>query len=597
MGLGKARTNTRDDTSVVAGLVRWRAAFVTIFLCLLGVKLVLAAKLQPFGDEAFYWQESRHPAWGYSDLPPLTAWLIRLGESVAGHGVLGMRWPFLLLGSCLPWLLVAFGRRAFDVRAGWQAGVLCLCLPLAGSLGVLAMPDVPLTVAGAAAMLALLRAMDNNRWCDWLLLGVALAICWMSHYRAAMFMLAGLFLFLLTPRGRAQWTRGGFWLAMVVAATGLVPLAISNWQQHGDGLAFQLMQRNPWRFHADTLVQPLEQAVTCTPLLYVCLLWTVWRCGCRRHEGRPWDVIALLSLTFIVVYFVAGLFADDQRFRVHWPLPGYLPLLAALPVLWRDVRVWRWVAMAGAGLALFAQLVGLSYLGLAAHPATASWLGAARAFPTAFIGWEESADIAKAQLVVQPAVLVADNFMMAAELDFQFDGQRPVYTLDSPLNVKYGRAPQVALWALDESALRQRHAGEPVLLVVDEHALRERERAPWFGSLCTRIAHLQPLRRLSLFDGRKSVAFYRGDAVIARDPGGCARAWRYPAHFGLGPALGAGGAAVRGFAPCPGSQHPTRPGSQRETGRGSRSVAEAVPAGQRPRRDWLLARWPPAGLG
>jgi 4-amino-4-deoxy-L-arabinose transferase-like glycosyltransferase len=517
MGLWNARTDSGNNASVVAGLAGWRAAFVTFFLGLSGVKLVLAAKLQPFGDEAFYWLESRHVAWGYSDLPPLTAWLIRLGETLAGHSVLGMRWPFLVLGGALPWLLVAFGRRAFDARTGWQAGLLCLCLPLAGSLGVMAMPDVPLTVAGAVAMLALLRAMDKNHWRDWLLLGVALAVCWMSHYRAAMFMLAGLLLFLLTPRGRAQWMRGGFWLAMAVAATGLLPMAISNWQQHGAGLAFQLVERNPWRFHADTLVQPLEQAVTCTPLLYICLLWAAWRCWQRRGDG-PWDVIAVLSLTFIVIYFVAGLFADDQRFRVHWPLPGYLLLLVALPALLYEsgvVRTWRVLTVAGAGLALLAQLAGLFYLGLAAYPGTARGLGAARAFPTAFIGWRESADMAKAELANQSAVLVADNFMMAAELDFQFDGKRPVYTLDSPLNIKYGRAPQMAVWGLDESGLHRQHAGEPALLVVDEHALRERERAPWLGSLCTRVENLQSLRRLSLFDNRKSVAFYRGQVPSA----------------------------------------------------------------------------------
>ncbi len=522
-----------NDPSVVAGIARWRAAFVTVFLCLLGMKLVLAATLQPFGDEAFYWQESRHLAWGYSDLPPLTAWLIRLGESIAGHGLLGMRWPFLLLGSLLPWVLVAFGRRAFDARTGWQAGLLCLCLPLAGSLGVMAMPDVPLTVAGAVAMLALLGAMDENRRRDWLLLGIALALCWMSHYRAAMFVIAGVLLFLLTPRGRAQWARGGFWLAILIAVVGLVPLVVSNWQQHGAGVAFQLIERNPWRFHADTLVQPLEQAVTCTPLLYVCLLWVAWRCWRRRGDGGPWDVIALLSLTFLVVYFAAGLFADDQRFRVHWPLPGYLPLLAALPVLLREpsvARGWQMTAKAGAVLALLVQVAGLFYLGLAAYPAGARWLGAARAIPTSFIGWRESADVTRAQLVDKPAILVADNFMMAAELDFQFNGQRAIYTLDSPLNVKYGRAPQVALWGMDETALRHDHPADSVLLVVDEHALRERERAAWLGSLCARVENLQPVGRLGLFDGRKSVAFYRGqvaDSVLTDSkPAGDCIAWR-----------------------------------------------------------------------
>jgi len=532
MDLWKPRTDLGSDASVVAGIARWRAAFVTAFLILLVLKLMLAAVMQPFGDEAFYWQESRHLAWGYSDLPPLTAWLIRLGESLAGHGTLGMRWPFLLLGSLLPWVMVAFGRRAFDASVGWQAGLLCLCLPLAGSLGVMAMPDVPLTVAGAVAMLALLNAMDENRWHDWLWLGFALAVCWMSHYRAAMFIVAGFLLMLLAPRGRAQWTRGGFWLAMMIAATGLIPLVVSNWQLHGAGVTFQLVDRNPWRFHADTLVQPLEQAVTCTPLLYAALLWTAWH-GWRRRASAPWDVIALLSLAFIVVYFVAGLFADDQRFRVHWPLPGYLPLLAALPALLRESKVgraWRIFATAGAGLGFIAIVAGLLYLGAIAMPNGETRLSAARAVPMSVMGWRESADVAKAQLVKRPAVLVADNFMMAAELDFQFDGARDVYTLDSALNTRYGRAPQVALWGRDETALRRAHPGAQVLLVVDEYSVRGRDRASWLGSLCVRIASLRPVQRISLFNGRKSVALYEGRVAVASDfsasrPDDCV-AWR-----------------------------------------------------------------------
>jgi hypothetical protein len=216
-------------------------------------------------------------------------------------------------------------------------------------------------------------------------------------------------------------------------------------------------------------------------------------------------------LTFIVVYFAAGLFADNQRFRLHWPLPGYLPLLAALPALLQTdgVRVWRVLATWGAALALIVQLVGL----FALYPRVEQWPSMARVVPMAFVGWKESADIAKAQLAAQPALLVADNFMMAAELDFQFDGMRPIYTLDHPLNVKYGRAPQVALWGMDETALRRDHPGAPVLLVVDEFAARGNERDAWMASLCGRIDALTPVRRLNLYEGRKRIAFFRGQVA------------------------------------------------------------------------------------
>jgi len=494
---------------------RWRAAFVTAFVVELALKVMIAASLAPFADEAFYWQESRHLAWGYSDLPPLTAWLIRVGEAVAGHGLLGMRWPFLLIGSALPWLVVALARRLFDARAGWQAGLLCLALPLAGSLGVLALPDVPLTVAIMLALFALVRAMDQDRLRDWLLLGSALAVCWLTHYRAAMPMLAGLLLCLLTPRGRRLWRRGGFWLAMAVATAGLLPLLISNWQQHGAGLMFQLVQRNPWRFHADALVQPLEQALACTPLLYLMLLWAAWCCWRRRAQGAPWDVLAITALTFILGYFVGGLFADDQRFRAHWPLPGYLPLLAALPALWRPFavrRAGRWFAIAAFALAGLGQLTVLAYLGLAAIPGGAGTLAGVKAFPGNFVGWRESGETARTLLRTEPpgTVLVADNFKLAAELDFQLDGRRPVYALDSPLNVFHGRAPQLAIWRRDGHALRLAHAGAPMLLAVDERDLNVHDRPGWLGGLCSRIDTPVPLRRLDIYDGRIRVAFYAG---------------------------------------------------------------------------------------
>lgn len=501
----------RDSRSVAAGLGHWRAIFVIAFAVLCIIKLMLAATLSPFGDEAFYWQESRHLAWGYSDLPPLTALLIRLGESVAGHSVFGMRWPFLLIGGALPWLVRAFAREAFDERTGWQAALLCLALPLGGSLGVLALPDVPLTVAIMLALVALARAADRGRLRDWLLLGAALGVCWLTHYRAAMPMLAGLLFCLMTRRGRALWRRPGLWLALVVAALGLIPLLVSNWQQHGAGVAFQLMERNPWQFHADALVQPLEQALACTPLLYALLLWAAWTSWRRRDEGRPWDLVAIVSCSFIVIYFVLGLFADDVRFRAHWPLPGYLPLLAVLPVVLREHLPWRraWL-VAALALAVAGQLGGLVYLGLAASDNGARVLAGVKAFPARFVGWRESGEMARDLLTSHPGVLVADNFMLAAEIDFQLGGSVPVYALDNPLNVKHGRAPQLAIWQRDEASLRRMHGGEAMLLVVDEKALRVHEREDWLRTLCGRISQPIPLSRLDLFDGRRRMAFYAG---------------------------------------------------------------------------------------
>lgn len=525
----------RDRSSVAARVRSWRGVFLVLFALTCLGKFVIACTLSPFGDEAFYWQESLAPAWGYSDLPPLTAWLIGASEACFGHGLLPMRLPFLLIGACLPWQVGAIARRYGGDLARWQAATFASCLPLLGSLGVLALPDVPLMFAIVLAAQGLIAALEKNLYRDWLLLGVALALAWSTHYRAAMPMLGGIVFLLLTGRGRAQWRRPGLWLAMAVAALGLLPILIYNLGSHGAGVAFQLVERNPWRFHADALVQPLEQAIACTPLAWVIMMWALWR-SWRRRAAAPFDVMAALAGTFVIAYFVLGLFADDVRFRAHWPLPAYALLCAVLPRLLDDAsRGWRIAARAGFVLAAAGLVVGLGYLGLAASPSGARVLSGVKAFPSNFTGWSESSAVVAARLRADPGlVVVADNFMLAAELRFALGGGRKVYALDSPLNTKHGRARQLAEWALDEKGLSA-HAGAPLLLVVDETALRERERRDWLGSVCSRVAVGESLGRVDLFDRRRRFALYRAtvsDGAKAIVPADACVVWTAAARAG-----------------------------------------------------------------
>lgn len=528
----------------VARRVRgWRACFWLVYGLTTLLKLGVAWRLSPFSDEAFYWQESRHLAWGYSDLPGMTAWLIRLGETVGGHGLLAMRLPFLLLGALLPWLVRDLALRLGGPLQGWQAALWCLALPLASSLGVLALPDVPLTVAMMLVVCALARLGQAARPGPWWAVGTGLAAALATHYRAAPLLLSGLWLMLATPRGRRWWRQPPAWGAGLLAVAGLLPLLVSNLRLHGAGLAFQLWQRNPWHFHADTLVQPLEQAAVCTPLLYGLLAWACWQSWRRRRQDWVWQVVTACTLVPWLLYALGGLFADDTRFRVHWPLPAYLPLLAVLPVLWTSRRSSPWQRLV-AGLAWLtgwaATLAGLCLLWLASATPLPSSAGWGRAYPVQFTGWKEAS--AMAMRLRRPGqVLVADNFILGAELDFAQDARLPVYVLDSPLNAYHGRAPQLARWQRDLPALRRRHGNATLLLAVDETALRERWRWPALEHLCGELASVVPRARLDL-DPRRRFAFY--EVRLAPAPGTPRRCliWRQ-AHAAVYPSAGMDGPA------------------------------------------------------
>src|SRR5690606_24669202 len=124
-----------------------RAIFVALWCALLLLKAAVAVRLPLFVDEAVYWQESRHLAWAYSDLPGLTAWLIRIGTWAFGGGTLSLRMPFLLLASLVPWRVVRITAREVGEREGWVAGIAALLLPLSGTLGLMALPDTAMVLA------------------------------------------------------------------------------------------------------------------------------------------------------------------------------------------------------------------------------------------------------------------------------------------------------------------------------------------------------------------------------------------------------------------------------------------------------------------
>lgn len=498
------------------GLSSLRVNFLAAWALLLVAKVWLAFSLQPFGDEAFYALESRRLAWAYSDLPGLTAWLIRLGTEVGGQHIFAVRLPFLLLGAALPWLVVRIARRWFGEAAGWQAGLLALLMPLGGLMGVLALPDVPMLFASLLCLDAfamLLRRVSTEAL---LQLALGLAIGAFSHYRFALVVVAGAVGLLCVPAGRALLREPRFWLAIAAGAAAWGPLLAWNLAHAGAGLAFQLVDRHPWNLHPQGLWWPLVQALLLTPPLFVLLLAVLRECWRRRAgDHEAWPLLLGLAAVSVLGYFTLGFVTDSERVSFHWPLAGWLALACAAPVvLQRWHPAWRRGLHALAALGL---LTMLTYLGLLTQPDARAWLASGRAYADNFSGWHEIAREVRADLAQMPpgTRLVADNFMLGAQLSLALDrGDIPV--LDHPINRKHGRAVQLADWGLLSKGRADWGPG-PVLLVVEDTARRPRDRLAGYQALCRLADGLSPPRVLNIDHGRKRFLLFRLDGT----PSGC----------------------------------------------------------------------------
>ncbi len=466
--------------------------FYLLWSLMLLVKLLLAWQLQLFGDEAFYAWEAAKPAWAYSDLPGMTAWLIRLGIEVGAYHPFSARLAFVLIGALLPFLIVRIARHFSTEIQAWQAGVLSCCLPLLIPVGVLALPEAPLCLAALLCLDAALSLLKKISGIACVQLALGLVIGANTHYRFVIILLAGALGFILAG-GWRHYRAPKVLLAIFIGACAWLPLFIYNQQNDFSGWQFQFYERNPWQFSSRGLLHVPLQAIVTTPIFYAALLWCLWFVfrSWRQGEKKMGLIFAAAGLPLILF---AGLafFADQVRTSFHWPLLAYLPLIAVLPFFLSEkfpqwhMKILGFITFSG----LFGVVIALGYFLTAIVPSLTEALVGKKSYPDNFVGWNEVSAATKS-LLKEDEILVADNFMLAAQLQFSFAGTKKIYVLDHPLNKKHGRARQLQDWHVDSDALKALEKDTPMLIVIEETNTKQWLRDQWRAKLCMKFNSLK----------------------------------------------------------------------------------------------------------
>ena len=486
---------------------RLRLAFWVLWGVVAVAKLLIAARLPLFVDEAFYWQEGQHLAAAYSDLPALTAWLARLGVELGGNHPLALRAPFLLIAAAVPVLVVRIAAREFGEARGWVAGGFALLLPLAGSLGLLALPDAAMALATLLCIDAGARLLRRVTAASALELALGLAIGALSHYRFIAVIGVGFIALLVLADGRRALRDIRVLTAVAFGASAWAPLVAWNFDNADAGLRFQLVDRHPWAFHADGLWFIAIQALMVTPLLFAALALAGWQGGRSRQPVTRY--FALLGGLLVLGFFVLGFFADTERVSFHWPLPGYLALLVLLPLV---LERWpRWLRGLTWALAALGLVSTLGYYIAVSVPEVRVRAAASKWYPSNFAGWDELADAVRAQRQAMPAGtrIVADDFKLGAELGFAL-GDADIAVLDHPLNHKHGRAPQLQLWGLQTPG-RAAWGDAPVLLVVGATEVSYKDLLGRYHDLCAMVGPLPSPRVLSIDHGSQRFLLFALD--------------------------------------------------------------------------------------
>ena len=402
----------------------------------LALHLATAGVYGLFIDELYFLACGQHLAWGYVDMPPLTAVQAWLARSLFGNSMLAIRLFPALAGAGLVLLAGALARELGGKRfaQGLAAFVVATAPGDLLAASYLSMNSIePLLWMGCALVLVRIIRTGNTRL--WLVFGLLAGIGLENKDTMLLFgfaLVAGL---LLTPERRLmgnRWFVAGGAIAFVIFLPNLVWMV----QHHFPHLE---MLANIRRSGRNVELSPLQfmaqQVIFLGPLAA-----PIWLAGLGRllagRGARPYRVLGLAYVVTIAVLLAL-------HGRVYYPLPAYAMLFAAGAVAleaglaqprlaWAKPAAAATVALAAALLAPLAMplLPPMTYLRYTAaihldQPRIEH--RKASALPQLFadrFGWPEMAQaVAKAYFALPPderarCAIFGNDYGQAGAIDF-----------------------------------------------------------------------------------------------------------------------------------------------------------------------------------
>lgn len=327
-------TETMQTNATNEITARYNRLFYILTSLLFLLRLFLGQYLDLTPDEAYYWELARQTDWSYYDHPPMVAWLIALIRMIPGDTQIHIRILTIAGTAFISWVLFAIGRDELkNPRAGFWAAVMLNFTPAGMALGFITTPDTPLAIFWSLGIYAFIKALNDTRDRWWIVTGLALGCGALSKYNMILFVPGVAIAILSFKRYRHLVTTRRYWLMVLLAALGTVP--ILYWNSQHDWMSFKFQLDSRLAGNTRSLAHNLGEFIggqlgtiglTLWPVLWFAALRNAWTAYKRNDEKRFF--LAWLTLPALLFFSYTGL---RSKIEANWPQIAYLStmLLAA----------------------------------------------------------------------------------------------------------------------------------------------------------------------------------------------------------------------------------------------------------------------------
>jgi len=305
-------------------------------------KAFYSTKFPITGDEAYHWEWSRNPAFGYYDHPPMVGWLIAItgfiGHILGGADLFWTRLPGLLsitgvlIMTCLLIIQTTGGIRPSIY------GLLFLAFTPLFSIGAnLITTDHPLLFFSGLTVYLLYQALFLGDHRYWYYAGIAIGCAFLSKF-ISILLIPGLLLFLILSAEHRSWfKRKEPYLFALIGGLIYMPNLIWNARHNWITFLFNLTRQPGTTISLkDFGLLIIGQMGLIGPVLFPLLIIALFY-GLQKgiKEGdRKVLFFSLMSLSVFGFFVLIGLFGEVGA---HWPAIGYLPGVVTLFYLYHHL--------------------------------------------------------------------------------------------------------------------------------------------------------------------------------------------------------------------------------------------------------------------
>ena len=436
-------------------------------------------------DEAQYWTWAQQLDWGYFSKPPGIAALIWLSTALFGDGIVGVKALGMLCYPLAATACWAIARRLYDEEVAFWSALVVVTVPMFAWLGLFVSTDALLTLFWALALWAYLRALDHDRWRDWLLLGVVCGLGLLSKYTMAAF-LGAAFLHLLVFR-RDRLASAKPWAASMLALLILSPNIYWNIAhdfptlKHTADITLKRKAAGGLKSVGEFIAAQWGAFGPVFGTVFVLVLLRV-RESWRNESTR------LLLWFALPLWAVVTAQAFKSTANANWAAPAFAPAAIAVVAWLLAHKARRWLL---AGVVINVIMVGAAYHWPTILAAVNTEKPAKSSPYTRAMGWDELGRQLRPYLEAAPGtVLVADNRTLLAHMLYELRDLKPLaaswnpsgeasdhYKMTTDLRPHVGKDMLLITQDMPGDAFAQRFAGVELLAnlkaPLDKHQSRD----------------------------------------------------------------------------------------------------------------------------